>query len=99
MIEYPPCKYCGASHGMGIEDMTTGEITPIDVCNTCLWDFSEKSPLLSEWRGAARYMTLDGQNVNMAEELQHIEDKILRDLINYSPSKLIEIENENPEDM
>lgn len=28
-VEYPPCKYCGKLHGMGIED--------------CLWDPTQKS--------------------------------------------------------
>lgn len=37
-IIYPPCKKCGASHGMGIEDMKTGEITPLDLCRECLWE-------------------------------------------------------------
>lgn len=37
MTEYPPCKYCGASHGMGIETMETGEIEPVDVCKDCLF--------------------------------------------------------------
>lgn len=34
---YPPCKKCGASHGMGIENMETGVIEPIDMCRDCLW--------------------------------------------------------------
>lgn len=38
MIEYPPCKKCGKSHGMGIEEMSTGKITPIDLCYECLWE-------------------------------------------------------------
>lgn len=37
-VVYPPCKKCGASHGMGIEDMQTGVITPIDICRECLWE-------------------------------------------------------------
>jgi hypothetical protein len=37
-IVYPPCKKCGASHGMGIEDMATGKIEPIDLCYSCLWE-------------------------------------------------------------
>jgi len=28
-VIYPPCKYCGKSHGMGVEDMETGKIEPI----------------------------------------------------------------------
>ncbi len=36
-IIYPPCKQCGKSHGMGVEDMQSGEITPIDLCYDCLW--------------------------------------------------------------
>jgi hypothetical protein len=37
-IYYPPCRKCGATHGMGIENMETGEITPIDICEKCLFD-------------------------------------------------------------
>jgi hypothetical protein len=37
-IIYPPCKKCGANHGMGIEDMKTGKITPIDICKECLFE-------------------------------------------------------------
>ncbi len=37
MIEYPPCKKCGKSHGMGVEEMATGIITPMDVCSNCLY--------------------------------------------------------------
>jgi hypothetical protein len=36
-IVYPPCKYCGAEHGMGIEHVESGKITPIDICYDCLW--------------------------------------------------------------
>jgi len=36
-IIYPPCKKCEASHRMGIENMETGEIEPIDLCKNCLW--------------------------------------------------------------
>lgn len=42
-IIYPPCRICGASHKMGVENTTTGEITPIDICYECLWkDFPFK---------------------------------------------------------
>lgn len=44
-MEYPPCKECGASHGMGIENMETGEITPIDICYDCLWFIEHKTTL------------------------------------------------------
>ena len=36
-IIYPPCKICGKSHGMGIEERETGKIEPIDLCYDCLW--------------------------------------------------------------
>lgn len=43
-VFYPPCKYCGHEHGMGIEDMSTGIIKPIDICYPCLWhDFNERN--------------------------------------------------------
>lgn len=56
MIEYPPCKKCGKSHGMGIEEMNTGIITPIDVCYDCRWNsnyIAEKTiqPVLQEEYG------------------------------------------------
>lgn len=35
---YPPCRKCGASHGMGLENMETGEIKPIDLCENCLFE-------------------------------------------------------------
>ena len=38
MVEYPLCRKCGASHGMGIEDMETGKIEPIDLCKSCLFE-------------------------------------------------------------
>lgn len=44
-IEYPPCRKCGAIHGMGIEDMETGEITPIDICETCLFSTNGAVPI------------------------------------------------------
>jgi hypothetical protein len=36
-IIYPPCKKCGASHGMGVKNMETGHIEQIDLCSDCLW--------------------------------------------------------------
>jgi hypothetical protein len=45
MVEYPPCKYCGASHGMGIEEMATGKIEPIDICYDCLWKPLERNEI------------------------------------------------------
>jgi hypothetical protein len=47
-IIYPPCKYCGKSHGMGIEDMATGKIEPIDICKDCLFGDWTKSRHLDE---------------------------------------------------
>lgn len=36
--EYPPCKKCGASHGMGVKNMRTGKIDPLDKCYDCFWE-------------------------------------------------------------
>lgn len=49
MVIYPPCRKCGKSHGMGIEDMATGEIEPIDVCYECLWEGFKINPLSEDW--------------------------------------------------
>ena len=90
MIEYPLCKYCGASHGMGIETIETGEITPIDICKDCLFGdwksaFEEHQITFAEWGGTARCMTSDGRNVNMAEELYRLEKIITNFYIKPSP--------------
>lgn len=36
-VIYPPCKYCGAAHGMGVKEMSTGKIEPMNICYKCLW--------------------------------------------------------------
>jgi hypothetical protein len=36
-VVYPPCIKCGKSHAMGLEEMETGKITPLDICYSCLW--------------------------------------------------------------
>jgi len=33
--KFPPCKNCGENHGMGIKDMKTGIIAPIEYCYSC----------------------------------------------------------------
>ncbi len=37
IVEYPPCRKCGAAHGMGIKEMATGKIEPLDLCYNCFW--------------------------------------------------------------
>ncbi len=44
-VYYHPCRKCGAIHGMGIEDMATGKIEPIDLCKNCLFENSLPKPL------------------------------------------------------
>ena len=36
-VEYPPCRKCGAAHGMGLKDRRTGKIEPLDKCYNCFW--------------------------------------------------------------
>lgn len=36
-LVYPSCKECGKEHGLGIINMKTGRIEPLDICNECLW--------------------------------------------------------------
>ncbi len=74
-VEYPPCKECGKSHGMGIENMETGEIKPIDLCHDCLWSGMEITQ--TEWGGSVRCMTSDARNVNMADELNRLQKMII----------------------
>ncbi len=37
VIEYPPCRICKKSHGMGVKNRVTGKIKPIDLCYDCFW--------------------------------------------------------------
>jgi hypothetical protein len=37
-MSYPLFRKCGASHGMSMENIQTGEIEPLDICSTCLWE-------------------------------------------------------------
>lgn len=74
-MEYPPCKYCGASHGMGIEETATGKIEPIDICYDCLW---KGFPNYVQWGGDVRSWETGGKVVNMAEELKTLEQEIIK---------------------
>lgn len=81
---YPPCKYCGASHGMGVEEMATGKITPMDICYKCLWDPSrfhlnppkEQVILNEEWGGTLCAM-IEGELKNIADHLNETNRKLL----------------------
>jgi len=58
-VIYPPCRKCGASHGMGIENMETGIIEPIDLCRDCLFPPMIFSPHLTgedfdKWKATLR---------------------------------------------
>lgn len=69
MIKYPPCKKCGKSHGMGIENMETGEITPIDICSNCLW--SGYSP-----RKVEQPIYLDMQDDEIENKIDEVIQKV-----------------------
>jgi hypothetical protein len=56
---YPPCRKCGAIHGIGIETMATGEIEPLDICRDCLFppiifDMNIDPIKLKEWEEALK---------------------------------------------
>jgi hypothetical protein len=46
-LVYPPCKYCGNNHGMGVKNTDTGEIKPIDICAHCLF-YANIDPLTDQ---------------------------------------------------
>lgn len=73
------CKKCGKKHRMGLENMETGNIIPLDLCKECLFE-NTKIQLYSEYRGTIRCNTSDGRNVNMADELNRLEKEILNSL-------------------
>ena len=79
------CKKCGAKHGMGIENMETGEFEPIDTCKECLFvntkylGRTEPVHLTCEWGGSMRAM-IDGENKNIADHLNETEKKLLEGL-------------------
>lgn len=35
MDKHSICKKCGSTHGMVIEEMTTGKTEPMDLCKNC----------------------------------------------------------------
>ena len=52
---YPPCKYCGDSHGMGIKEMSTGKITPLDMCDKCFLE-----PCIDNFKHTKDYLKWNG---------------------------------------
>ncbi len=80
-IIYPPCKKCGDSHGMGIEEMSTGKIEPMDICYNCLWNPLEFKPINEQ-------VKLDVEN--MKENLKNLEDRLIKDLIISSSSYVVD---------
>jgi hypothetical protein len=42
-MSYPLFRKCGASHGMSMENMETGEIEPLDICRDCLFTVNSQS--------------------------------------------------------
>jgi hypothetical protein len=75
-IIYPPCRKCGAIHGMGVEVMATGKIEPIDLCCDCLFDF-KLVPITVQisLNDLSEICTSE-----MGEVLRLNEDQIIRDL-------------------
>lgn len=72
-MEYPPCKKCGASHGMGIEETATGNITPIDLCYDCLW---EGFPY--ELKNLYTKIELEDDIEKMKEKLKNLEMELIK---------------------
>lgn len=69
MTHYPNCKYCGAYHGMGIEEMSTGKITPLDICKECLW-----KPYHDSYKPIENQVVLENE---MSEVLEKLEQRLL----------------------
>lgn len=53
---------------MGVENMQTGEITPMDVCYDCLWSGLKINPIEDQ-------IELD----NMEQVLKKLEDRLLNE--------------------
>lgn len=66
------CTSCGKDHAMVIEDMTTGETTPLDWCKECIftkgYTYKEPEPL-----------NLDAF-ADWGIELQRIQNQIIGDM-------------------
>jgi len=74
-VIYPPCKYCGASHGMGVEEMATGIITPMDICYKCLW-----KPLMM--KNPISCIELSDHINGYRDLLKSTENKLIHDIDN-----------------
>ena len=71
-LVHPICKKCGKAYGMGIEERSTGIITPIDICNDCLFP-----PLI--WRPTDSQDPLNDLE-KWRKSLQDMEKNIIEDL-------------------
>lgn len=95
-VVYPPCRKCGASHGMGIETMSTGKIEPMDLCKDCLFSYTvyrpsscPEKPIAIDMKASEamkEYHRKSYVQINVPKEMnltmKEKEDLILRDLIN-----------------
>lgn len=67
----PECVECGNTHDIIVENTMTGErIEEIPKCKDCLF-----KNCFVEWGGSLRCNTSDGRNVNIAEELNRLENE------------------------
>ncbi len=73
------CTSCGKDHGMVIEDMTTGETTPIDWCKECFFSkgYTYKEP-------ESVHLCQDWSFEGLREKLRENEDRIIKDMIVFS---------------
>lgn len=68
------CTSCGKEHGMVLEDMVTGEKTPIDWCNECFFSkgytYKEPDPIDME----------DDLFLGLRQRMQAMNDQIMGDM-------------------
>ncbi len=67
------CTSCGKEHGMVIEDMITGETTPIDWCEECLFTkgYTIKTPEPIQ-------INIGPPFEEWGKKLQEVQDEIIR---------------------
>jgi len=68
------CTSCGKEHGMVIEDMSTGETTPIDWCKEC---FFTKGYIYTPIEEQVEINSFE----DWGKSLREAEDRIIRDMI------------------
>lgn len=82
------CKKCGAKQGMGIEEMSTGQFTPLDICKDCLFAGTKYNPIVEQIVFDPTGGIIDGEVKDMAEHLNALQRKVIGNMEDNTPTEI-----------